>query len=222
MLERLEILVGKENVNKIKSKNIAVIGIGGVGGYVVESLVRSGVENITIIDYDKIDVTNKNRQIIALDSTIGMKKVDAFEERIKSINFNCKVKKLDYFLDESNIDILNGYDYVIDSCDSILTKFEIIKYCLDNNICFISCMGTGKRLNPSLLNITDLMKTEYDPLAKRLRKMVRDAKINKKIPVVCSTEVPRKQDTNVIGSNSFVPATAGLLITSYIVNDIIK
>lgn len=222
MLERLEILVGKENINKIKSKNIAVIGIGGVGGYVVESLVRSGVENITIIDYDKIDVTNKNRQIIALDSTIGMKKVDAFEERIKSINFNCKVKKLDYFLDESNIDILNGYDYVIDSCDSILTKFEIIKYCLDNNICFISCMGTGKRLNPSLLNITDLMKTEYDPLAKRLRKMVRDAKINKKIPVVCSTEVPRKQDTNVIGSNSFVPATAGLLITSYIVNDIIK
>lgn len=222
MLERLEILVGKENVNKIKSKNIAVIGVGGVGGYVVESLVRSGVENITIIDYDKIDVTNKNRQIIALDSTIGMKKVDAFEERIKSINFNCKVKKLDYFLDESNIDILNGYDYVIDSCDSILTKFEIIKYCLDNNICFISCMGTGKRLNPSLLNITDLMKTEYDPLAKRLRKMVRDAKIKKKIPVVCSTEVPRKQDTNVIGSNSFVPATAGLLITSYIVNDIIK
>lgn len=222
MLERLEILVGKENVNKIKSKNIAVIGIGGVGGYVVESLVRSGVENITIIDYDKIDVTNKNRQIIALDSTIGMKKVDAFEERIKSINFNCKVKKLDYFLDESNIDILNGYDYVIDSCDSILTKFEIIKYCLDNNICFISCMGTGKRLNPSLLNITDLMKTEYDPLAKRLRKMVRDAKINKKITVVCSTEVPRKLDTNVIGSNSFVPATAGLLITSYIVNDIIK
>ena len=222
MLERLEILVGKENVNKIKSKNIAVIGIGGVGGYVVESLVRSGVENITIIDYDKIDVTNKNRQIIALDSTIGMKKVDAIEERIKSINFNCKVKKIDFFLDESNIDILNGYDYVIDSCDSILTKFEIIKYCLDNNICFISCMGTGKRLDPSLLNITDLMKTEYDPLAKRLRKMVRDAKINKKIPVVCSTEVPRKQDTNVIGSNSFVPATAGLLITSYIVNDIIK
>lgn len=222
MLERLEILVGKENVNKIKSKNIAVIGIGGVGGYVVESLVRSGVENITIIDYDKIDVTNKNRQIIALDSTIGMKKVDAIEERIKSINFNCKVKKIDCFLDESNIDILNGYDYVIDSCDSILTKFEIIKYCLDNNICFISCMGTGKRLNPSLLNITDLMKTEYDPLAKRLRKMVRDAKIKKKIPVVCSTEVPRKQDTNVIGSNSFVPATAGLLITSYIVNDIIK
>lgn len=222
MLERLEILVGKENVNKIKSKNIAVIGIGGVGGYVVESLVRSGVENITIIDYDKIDVTNKNRQIIALDSTIGMKKVDAFEERIKSINFNCKVKKLDYFLDESNIDILNGYDYVIDSCDSILTKFEIIKYCLDNNICFISCMGTGKRLNPSLLNITDLMKTEYDPLAKRLRKMVRDAKIKKKIPVVCSSEVPKKLDTNIIGSNSFVPATAGLLITSFVINDIIK
>ena len=222
MLERLEILVGKENVSKIKSKNVAIVGIGGVGGYVVESLVRSGVENITIIDYDKIDVTNKNRQIIALDSTIGMKKVDAFEQRIKSINFNCQVKKVDYFLDKSNISILKDYDYVVDSCDSILTKFEIIKYCLDNNICFISCMGTGKRLNPSLLKITDLMKTEYDPLAKRLRKMVRDAKINKKITVVCSTEVPRKLDANVIGSNSFVPATAGLLITSYIVNDILS
>lgn len=222
MLERLEILIGKNNVDKIKLKAVAVIGIGGVGGYVVESLVRSGIENITIIDYDKIDVTNKNRQIIALDSTIGMKKVDAFEQRIKNINNSCKVKKLDYFLDENNIDILNGYDYVIDSCDSVLTKFEIIKYCLNNNICFISCMGTGKRLNPSLLKITDLMKTEYDPLAKRLRKMVRDAKIKKKIPVVCSSEIPKKLDTNIIGSNSFVPATAGLLITSFVINDIIK
>ena len=222
MLERLEILIGKNNVDKIKLKAVAVIGIGGVGGYVVESLVRSGIENITIIDYDKIDVTNKNRQIIELDSTIGMKKVDAFEQRIKNINNSCKVKKLDCFLDESNIDILNGYDYVIDSCDSVLTKFEIIKYCLNNNICFISCMGTGKRLNPSLLKITDLMKTEYDPLAKRLRKMVRDAKIKKKIPVVCSSEIPKKLDTNIIGSNSFVPATAGLLITSFVINDIIK
>lgn len=222
MFDRLESLIGSNNLDKIKSKSVAIVGIGGVGGYAVESLVRSGIENILLIDFDIIDITNKNRQIIALDSTIGMKKVDAFESRIKDINNNCKVHKKYIFLDESNInEVLNDIDYVIDACDSVDTKVEIIRYCLSNNIPFISCMGTGKRMKPSLLEITDLMKTSYDPLAKRVRGKVREIGIKGKIPVVFSRETPIDSDSNVIGSNSFVPAVAGFLLTSYVINDIV-
>lgn len=222
MFERLEILIGSINLEKIKSKKIAVVGLGGVGGYVVESLVRSGVENIILVDYDSVDITNKNRQIIALDSTIGIKKTEVFNNRIKEINKDCNVIRYDTFLDKNNIGLLNGCDYIIDACDSIDTKFEIIKFCKNNNIKFISCMGTGKRLNPNLFRITDLMKTSYDPLAKKLRKIVRENGIVGDIPVVCSLEQPIKCNTEKIGSNAFVPPTAGLLMTSYVINDIIK
>ena len=224
MLERLEILTGHDNLNNIINKTVMVIGLGGVGGYAVESLARCGIKNIILIDYDKIDITNKNRQLIALDSTIGMKKTEVLKNRINDINKDCNVKVLDLFLKESDVfDIINSdIDYVVDACDTISVKLEIIKVCLDKNIKFISCMGTGKRLNPSLLEVTDIRKTNNDPIAKIIRKFVRDNKINKKIPVVCSKEVPLKTDSNKIGSNSFVPASAGLLITSYIVNDILK
>lgn len=222
MFERLEILIGSSNLEKIKSKKIAIVGLGGVGGYAVESLVRSGVENIILVDYDSVDITNKNRQIIALDSTIGMKKTEVFIKRIKDINKECNVIKYDTFLDKNNIDLLIDCDYIIDACDSIDTKFEIIKFCKNNSIKFISCMGTGKRLNPNLFRITDLMKTSYDPLAKKLRKMVRENGIVGDIPVVCSLEQPTKCSSEKIGSNAFVPPTAGLLMTSYVINDIIK
>ena len=224
MLERLELLTGSNNLDNIINKTVMIIGLGGVGGYTVESLVRCGIKNIIIIDYDKIDITNKNRQIIALDSTIGMKKTEAFKNRIKDINNECNVKVIDMFLEVKDVSsiITSDIDYVVDACDTISVKMEIIKTCLDKNIKFISCMGTGKRFNPSLLEITDIRKTNNDPIAKIIRKFVRDNRINKKIPVVCSKEVPIKIDSNKIGSNSFVPATAGLLITSYIINDIIK
>lgn len=224
MLERLEILTGRDNLNNIINKTVMIIGLGGVGGYAVESLVRCGIKNIIIVDYDKIDITNKNRQLIALDSTIDMKKTEVLKNRINDINKDCNVKVLDLFLKASDIDsIINSdIDYVVDACDTISVKMEIIKVCLDKKIKFISCMGTGKRLNPSLLEVTDIRKTNNDPIAKIIRKFVRDNKINKKIPVVCSKEVPLKTDSNKIGSNSFVPASAGLLITSYIINDILK
>ena len=224
MLERLEILTGRDNLNNIINKTVMIIGLGGVGGYAVESLVRCGIKNIIIVDYDKIDITNKNRQLIALDSTIDMKKTEVLKNRINDINKDCNVKVLDLFLKASDIDsIINSdIDYVVDACDTISVKMEIIKVCLDQNIKFISCMGTGKRLNPSLLEVTDIRKTNNDPIARIVRKFVRDNKINKKIPVVCSKEVPLKTDSNKIGSNSFVPASAGLLITSYIINDILK
>lgn len=224
MLERLELLIGNENIEKIKKLKVLVVGVGGVGGYVVESLVRSGVEEILLLDYDTINLTNKNRQIIATDETIGEKKISAFEKRIHSINQECKVIKLDMFLNPENIKILDNYEihYIVDACDTVSTKESLILYSIDKKIPLISSMGTGNRLDPSKLEITELMKTDYDPLAKKLRKFMRDNHINQKIAVVCSKEQPIKTGNRTIASCSFVPSTAGLLITSHIIKSIIK
>ena len=219
---RLETLIGHDNLEKITSKNILVIGIGGVGGYVVESLIRSGISNITIVDYDVVDSSNINRQIIALDETIGLNKVDVFERRIRSINKDCIVKKLKLKLNNSNKDeiLSNEYDYIIDCCDDVSAKKIIIKYCIDNNIKLISSMGTAKKMDPSKLEVTTLDKTFNDPLARIMRKYVKDLKTNKKIMVLSSREVPIKCEN--LGSNSFVPATAGLMISAYVINNIIN
>lgn len=222
MFDRLELLIGKENIDLIKSKNVLLVGCGGVGGMCATSLVRSGISNITIIDYDKVEESNLNRQEVAYQSTIGKLKVDALKELLLDINPNVNIKTLNVFLDESNIDelITDEYDYVIDCCDSVKTKEAIIKTSLEKNIKFISSMGTGNRLDPSMLEITDIRKTEGDPLAKVIRKWVKDNRIKGKIPVVCSKEVPLRKGV-VVGSSSFVPTSAGLLITSYVIRDII-
>lgn len=223
MLDRLELLIGKDKLEKIKNTTVLVIGLGGVGGYAVESLVRSGIKKIIIVDFDKIDITNLNRQIISLKSNIGEYKVDVVEKRIKEIN-DIEVIKIKEFINEENINNLFLYkpDYVIDACDTINVKKELIRICLKNNIKFISSMGTGNKLDPSKLEIIDVRKTSYDPIAKIIRKMVKDENIKGKIPVICSTEVPIKTNSKTIASNSFVPATSGLLCTSYVINDIIK
>ena len=151
MFERLEKIIGKENLLRIKNTSVMVVGVGGVGGYVVESLVRSGIENIIIVDHDIVDVTNKNRQIIALDSTIGKKKVDVLKSRILDINPNTKVTALDTFLDNTNIDsIITKYnpDYVVDACDTIMTKKGLISTCLKHHIFILPSMGTGNKLDP--------------------------------------------------------------------------
>jgi len=224
MFERLSLLIGEDNLNKIKEKTILVVGVGGVGGYTVTSLVRSGIENIIIIDYDIIDITNINRQIIAYHSTIGKKKVDVLYDMLLDINPNVKITKYDMFLSEENIESIfdnHNIDYIVDACDALKTKKAIIKYCLDKNIKFISSMGTGNKLDPTKLEVTDIRKTNNDPVAKIIRKWVKDNKINKKIPVLCSKEVPKRVG-KIVSSNSFVPSTAGLIITGYIINDIIK
>lgn len=220
---RLTKIIGKDSLKIIKTKTILVIGCGGVGGYVVESLIRSGIEKIIIVDHDIVDKTNLNRQIIALESTIGKKKVDVLENRIKDINNKVKVIKIDKFIDSTNIDELfkNKIDYLVDACDTISTKLLLIEKAIEKNIKFISCMGTGNRLDPTKLEIMDLSKTKNDPLAKVMRKLVRDHKINKKIPVLCSTELPIKVSDSTPGSTSFVPASAGLIIGSYIIRNII-
>lgn len=224
MLERLEILIGTENIKKITNTKVLVVGLGGVGGYVTESLVRSGINNIILVDFDIIDITNLNRQIIATNKNIKRKKTDAFYERIKDINENCNVTIIDKFIDETNYKKLFDYDfdYLIDCCDSINTKKLLIKECLSRKIKFITSMGMGNKMDPSKIEIIDIRKTSYDKIAKILRKWVKDEKINGKIPCVSSTEMPIKTKGTIIGSNCFVPASAGLLITSYIINDIIK
>lgn len=221
---RLEKLIGKENINILKNTSVLILGVGGVGGYVVESLARSGIGTLILVDFDIIDITNINRQIIALDSTIGLKKVDVLEKRIKDINENCQVIKVDKFIDKNNINELFKYkfDYLVDACDSVPTKEQVIIECLKRNINFISSMGTGNKFDPSKLEICDIRKTYNDPLAKIIRKFVKDNKINKKVTVLSSTELPVKLHDKTPGSTSFVPPSAGLLIASYIVRKIIE
>lgn len=220
MLDRLELLIG-DKITTLKNKCVLIIGLGGVGGYALENIVRCGIENIIIVDNDIIDITNLNRQIIALNSNIGLYKVDAWEQRIKDINPNTKVIKIKEFITKENISLLfqNKIDYLIDACDTIETKKEIIRKCLQKNIKFISSMGTGNKLDMTKFKIEDVRKTSYDPIAKIIRKMVKDEHIKGKIPVVYSIESPIK--VKKVGSISFTPATSGLMCASYVINDII-
>lgn len=224
MFERLSLLIGEDNLNKISNKTVAVIGVGGVGGYVAAGLARSGVQNIIIIDYDRVDITNINRQIIAYHSTIGKKKVDVLERMLKDINPSINVIKHDMFLTKENIkETLDNYtiDYIIDACDTMSTKKELILYSLAKNIKIVSSMGTGNKMDPTKLSIMDIRKTNNDPIARILRKWIKDNRISRKMPVLCSSEVPKKVGKTV-SSNSFVPSVAGLIIAGYVINDIIK
>lgn len=220
---RLEKVIGSDNLNNLNNKTVLVLGVGGVGGYVVESLARSNIGTLIIVDYDKVEESNINRQIIALNSTIGKSKVDVLETRIKDINSGCKVIKIDKFIDNNNFNELfnNNIDYFVDACDTVLVKKLVIKECLKRNIPFISSMGTGNKLDPSKLEIIDIRKTVNDPLARILRKFVKDEKINKKVMVLSSTELPIKTGDRTPGSTAFVPSSAGLLIASYIVRSFI-
>jgi len=222
--DRFKLLVGEDNFNKVSNLNILVIGLGGVGGYVVESFARCGVNNLTLVDFDKVDITNINRQIIANYNSIGNLKTDEFKNRIALINKNCNVKTISEFINEDNIELLfnEKYDYIVDCCDTVKTKELIIKYAKEKDLKFITCCGTGNKLDPTKLVVTDISKTNYDPLAKILRKYVRDNHIKGKVLCCSSTEKQVDVNSKIIASNSFVPSTAGLLIASYIINETIK
>lgn len=221
---RLEKIIQKEKLEIIQNKCVLVLGCGGVGGYVIESLVRSGIGKIIIVDFDRVDITNINRQIIALDSTIGRLKVDVFEERIKDINPLCEIIKIGDFINKDNFNdlFISNIDFFVDACDTMEVKKSVIKECLKRKIPFISSMGTGNKLDPSKLEITDIRKTQNDPLARVLRKFVKDEKINDKVIVLCSKELPIKTGDRTPGSSSFVPSAAGLMIGSYIVREFLK
>ena len=220
--DRLRKILSDENIEKIKSKTVLIIGLGGVGGHALESIVRMGVGRVIIVDNDIVDITNLNRQLISLNSNIGEKKVDVAEKRILDINPNCNVIKLDKFIDKDNILDLFKYniDYVIDACDTVTTKILLIKECLNRNIKIISSMGTGNKFHPEKLEITEIKKTSYDPLAKVIRNKFKNEK--RKIMVVSSTEKAVKLEDRTPGSTSLVPSTAGILCASFVINDILE
>ena len=222
MFDRLIGLIGIDNYNKIKSKKVLLVGVGGVGGLALETLIRNGIENIIIVDKDKVDISNKNRQIIALDSTVGKYKCDAFKERILDINSNANVTVINEFLDESNIDdIFNlDFDYVIDCCDTVDTKILLIKYALKHGKKMISSMGMAKKMDTKKVSIMKINQTSYDPLAKIVRRKLRDEGITDNIMVCSSTEGDIGGDK--LYSYSPVTNYAGLLIADYIIKDIIN
>ena len=222
--DRILKIISKDELESIKKLKILIVGVGGVGGYAFESLVRSGVNNITIIDKDNVDESNLNRQIISLNSTVGKCKVDVALKRAKDIRNDINIKTINEFLITDNINTLldKDYDYIIDACDTVTTKLDLIRFAQENNINIISCLGTGNRFNPEELTITTLDKTYNDPLGKVLRKLIKDNKLNKKVTVCWSKELPVKNQDRTPGSMAFVPASAGILIASYIIRKTIN
>ncbi len=221
MFERIISLIGSENLAKIQKQRILIVGLGGVGGIAAETLVRSGIKDLTIIDGDTFDASNLNRQILSFSGNIGQSKVKVGKQYFQNINPDCQIEAIDAFLTDNNRDLLKEYDYIIDACDTINTKLLLIKYAKEKNIKIITALGMGKKLDPSLVKITTLDKTFNDPLAKNLRLLIRKHNLNSKIPVVFSSEKPLNKDKE-IASMMPVPATAGIYLASYVINDILK
>lgn len=230
--KRTEMLFGAEAMEKLKNARVAVFGIGGVGGHVVEALVRSGIGTIDLIDNDVVHYSNINRQVVSLLSNVGEDKVDAFEKRIKDINPEAIVHKHKcFFLPENSSQFdFNSYDYVADCIDTVSGKIELVLKAQEAGVPIISSMGTGNKLNPADLEVTDIYKTSVCPLAKVMRHELKKRRV-KKLKVVYSKEIPvvpteiiedKESKKRIVGSNAFVPATAGLIIASEIVKDIIK
>lgn len=219
-LDRLSKIMDDSTLSKIRNKTILIIGLGGVGGTALESIVRMGVNNIIIVDNDVVDITNLNRQILSLKSNIGEYKTEVAKKRILDINPECNVITINKFIDSTNYLELFSYniDYVIDACDTVTTKILLIEECLNRNIKIISCMGTGNKFHPEMLEICELKKTSYDPLAKVIRNKFKNEK--RKIMVVYSKEEGVKIPDRTPGSTSLVPTVAGIMCASYIINDI--
>lgn len=220
---RTETLIGKDALQKLAKSKIAVFGIGGVGGYVVEALARAGIGHLDIIDNDIINSTNINRQIIALNSNIGKYKVDIAKERAIDINPLIEVNayKLFFNTETSKEFDFSKYDYVVDAIDSVSSKIELVMKCQELNIPIISSMGTGNKLHPELFEISDIYKTSVCPLARVMRTELKKRGI-KKLKVVYSKEVPLKQSGERIPSSiSFTPPTAGLLMAGEVIRNLI-
>ena len=223
---RSELLLGKNVMNQLKEKKVIVFGVGGVGSYVCEALARTGVGSITVVDNDTVAESNINRQIIALHSTVGMNKVDVVSERIKDINPACEVTKKQMFYLPENADEINlsEYNYIVDAIDTVTAKIDIICRANNLNVPIISCMGTGNKLEPSELKIADIYKTSVCPLARVMRRELKQRGI-KKLTVLYSEEKPLLPDSDnprIPGSVAFVPSVAGLMIGGYVIKELIK
>lgn len=232
---RTEMLFGHEAIEALAAARVAVFGVGGVGGYAVEVMARSGVGHLDLIDNDTVSITNINRQIIALNSNVGQYKVDVARQRVLDINPQCDVRaiRMFYLPEEANNIDLSEYDYVVDCIDTIKAKIDIAMRCHELGVPVISSMGAANKLDPTMFRVTDLSKTSMDPIARIMRKKLRKAGIEH-LKVVYSEEQPEKAtdsdapDDNattskrpVPASNAFVPAAAGIIIGGEVVKDII-
>lgn len=223
--ERSALLLGNEALEILKNKAVLVVGIGGVGSFCVEALARTGIGHLILVDKDKVESSNINRQLLATTETIDQVKVIVMKKRIQTLNPECKVDTYDCFYDYSMDEKIfsQKIDFVIDCIDSIKSKQDLAMACIQRDIPFLSSMGTARRLDPSKLEIMELEKTSYDPIAKRMRNWKRKNKIRNKIWVVCSTEPPRPVEAGKpLPSMIFVPASAGLLLASECVKKLIS
>ena len=218
-LIRLEALIGEEKIKLLKDKKVLICGVGGVGSFVAESLARSGIGHLTLIDFDVIDESNLNRQLMTNRSNIGLSKVEELRKRINSY-CDCDVETSQIKID-STFTINKQYDYVIDCVDNLIAKFQIVKQAQENNIKVISSLGTAKRLEIKDLKFTTLDKTRNDPLARKFRELVKKEKYYKKIPVVYYDYPSLPTKDNILGSAIFTPASAGLYIGSIVFNELI-
>ncbi len=223
MFDRLLRIITEEDLDKIKKTKILLVGVGGVGGFCLEALVRSGFQNITIIDGDVVDITNLNRQIISNNNNINKEKVMEAKERALNINPNINIEAIRVFLDNNNFNsyVNKSFDYIIDACDDLNIKLALIKYAKTNKIKIITALGAGKKLDVTKLEFTTLDKTYNDPLAKKLRYQLRKEEMDLNIPVVFSKEEAINND-KIIGSAIFVPGVAGLMLADYVFLDLIN
>lgn len=239
---RTELAIGPEGLEIMKNSTVAVLGIGGVGSIAVEALARTGVGRIILIDKDAVDITNINRQIHALTTTIGQKKADLMVERVKLINPECEAIALNMFYTEETYEELFKYklDYVIDASDTIWYKIHLIKQCLARGIPMISSMGAANKMDPTKFQVADISKTTMDPIARVIRQKLRKEGIKKGVKVVFSTEQPMKPRQDVTdkivpenapeirkakqppASNAFVPPVAGLIMVSVAVRELLE
>lgn len=213
-------LFGESGMQKLKHSSVIIFGVGGVGSYAAEAIARAGIGRITVVDNDVVDVTNINRQLIALNSTVGLDKVSVSKGRIEDINPLCRVTAIKEFYDENSSIDLTEFDYILDCIDSVPSKLQLVEIAVKNNIKIISAMGTGNKLEPDKLRITDISKTSYCPLAKKMRVELRKRGINH-LKVIYSTEEPKCRNVPP-ASVSFVPSVAGLRMAGEVIKELIN
>ena len=221
MFSRTQKLIGEDGLQRLFASKVLVVGVGGVGGYAVEMLARAGVGTLGIMDGDLVDISNKNRQIIALDSTLGIPKAEAFKERINDINPHCNVIAMYERFSADNSKVLDmEWDYIVDAIDSFEDKVNLICLAKQKGIDIISAMGAGNRVELCDFEICDIYKTSYDPLAKKLRKALKDRNI--KSHDVCYTKTPTLPTSGGVGSVSYIPPLCGIKIAGFVVQKIIQ
>ncbi len=226
---RTELLIGNTGLDKLRQSTVMIFGIGGVGSYTVEALARAGVGHLILVDYDDICLTNINRQLHALHSTVGMAKIEVMKRRILEINPKAQVETIKKFYTAADADhfLDRELDYVIDAIDTVSSKVNLAKECLQRKVSFISSMGAGNRLTAENYKVTDISKTSGDPLAKAMRKLLRKEGITHGIKVVFSPDLPltpisSSENCHIPGSISFVPSVVGLLIAGEVIRDLLQ